>query len=197
MNTKRKYKQEMLIILFVILFVACTSAPTQMVETAEPTATARPSFTSTPSITRTPYQTRTPKADIVILEESASPSGEWTATITRTIRGKNYNLYFEVKNSQNNQTWVVENLDFTEPENPLEGYKYPYLFKWSEDGNYLYYSHLSTGGDGCYIPREPGGFDLKRFDLVTGETVTIREGLATWMALSPDEKWLAYIDGWG
>jgi len=198
MTTQYQQRQLVLISLLLIFFVSCTSAPTPTVETAEPSATVKPNFTPTPSITKTPYQTRTPKADITILEESTSPDGVWTAMITRTIRGKNYNLHFEVQTKQNNQTWVVENLDFTEPENPLEGYKYPFVFKWSSDGKSLYYSHRSTGGDGCYGSSmfNFGGLDLIRFDLSSGDAVTIRDDWATWMVFSPDETKLAYISNW-
>lgn len=181
--------------LFAIL-TGCISAPTpnsfvSFTDTPSPISTPIPKSTSTPKLTPT-LETET-----VVFEESTSPDGAWTATITRTIRGKNYNLHFAVKNSQNNQNWIVENLDFTEPENPLVGYKYPYVFKWSEDGNYLYYSHLSTGGDGCFGYFQPGGFGLNRFDLSNGNVVEIRSDRATWMALSPDEKRLAYIADWG
>lgn len=182
----------------IVLLASCAPVPTQTVKIVESTATSKPNVTSTPSITKTPYQTRTPKADVVILEESISPNNTWTATITRTIRGKNYNLHFKVTNKQNNQIWVVENLDFTEPENPLEGYKYPFVFKWSTDSKYLYYSHRSTGGDGCYGSSmlNFGGFDLIRFDLSNGGIVTILDDPATWMVFSPDEKKLVHIHDW-
>ena len=78
----------------------------------------------------------------------------------------------------------------------MDGYLYPYIFKWSDQGDFLYYSHLTTGGDGCYIPSEPGGYGLRRFDLLTGEDTLVLEKRGTWLALSPDETKLAYVQGW-
>jgi hypothetical protein len=164
---KSKIKQILLITVLIIVLVSCTFAPTQ-IATAEFTKTAKPTFTPTITLTYTPSPASTPEIKTYIREDQ-SPDGTWNAVVTVTTQGVNKNLLFRVSNKLNNQIWTIENIDFTEPENPLDGYKYPYVFKWSNDGNNLYFSHLSTGGDGCYIPTKPGGFDMVKFNLTTGD----------------------------
>ena len=187
-------KQLIYVISLLVILTSCTSMPTQS-PTIDITITPQPIFTLTPEPTNTPSPIGTPETETVVFEESTSPDGLWGATIIRTIQGENYNIRFTVSNNFNDQTWVIENLDFKKPE-PLVGYHYPYIFTWSDNGKYLYYSHLTTGGDGCYVPSRPGGFDLRRVDLLTGEDVVIQEEGGTWLALSPDESKLAYVQGW-
>jgi WD40 repeat protein len=183
-------------LIFALVISACRSTPSARTPVAGTTATSNPTITMTPQSTSTPVPTDTPEISTHIWETSTSPNGEWDATITGTKQGENRTLFFKVANNRRYKIWEVENVGFAEPENPMNGFRYPYIFDWSEDGRYLYYSHLSTGGDGCYILSRPGGFDLKRFDLATGEDVTILDKGGTWLALSPDESKLAYISGW-
>ena len=180
--------------LILVILSGCISTPIQALPTII-ADTVTPKISPTAQPTNTPSSTNTPEIKTHILDESVSPDGLWNAMIIRTIQGENYNIKFTVLNNFGDQTWVIENLDFKEPE-PLVGYHYPYIFKWSDNGKYLYYSHLTTGGDGCYVPSRPGGFDLRRVDLLSGEDVVIQEEGGTWLALSPDESKLAYVQGW-
>lgn len=192
---KSNINQAIFTTILAVILISCTSESTQ-IATVEFTKTVEPTLTPTIIPTETITPTNTPEISTDVLDKSTSPDGTWTATITRTKQDKNYHLLFTVSSSSKNQTWVVEDLKFYEPANPLNGYKYPYIFKWSDDGDSLFYSHLSTGGDGCYILSAPGGFDLRKVDLSNGMIVIIQDGGGTWMALSPDESKLAYISGW-
>lgn len=185
-----KTKFFFLILLFTL--TSCKSTPEPLVispatETLTPVPLPTDSFT--PTITLV--------AETVVFEESTSPNEEWTGIVTITSRETSKDLLFKITNNRNDQIWIIEQTDVSKDGNPLPGFMYPYIFKWSQDGKYLYYSHLSTFNDGCFGYFSPGGFDLIKFDLSTGNSILLREDKATWMALSPDEKRLAYIDTFG
>ena len=174
-----------------ILLASCQVTPEISIH-SEATETSSPE----PLLTATLALTSTPVAETVVFEENKSPNGEWIGKVTVTTQGINKNVKFSLVNNITGQNWLIENRDFLEPENPLEGFEYPYIFKWSEDGQHLFYSHLSTGGDGCYVTHKPGGFDFHRFDLATGEDIILQATGGTQLALSPDEKKLAYVQNW-
>ena len=134
-----------------------------------------------------------PYVNLYIPENSKSPNENWTGLVTIMTKEENKKLLFKVSNNLTNQDWVIEDLDFKELE-PMIGYYYPYIFKWSDNGSYLFYSHLTTGGDACAILTKPAGYDFKRFDLTNGEDVTIQDGWTVWRALSPDESKISYIN---
>ncbi|MBC7877530.1 MAG: hypothetical protein H7Y59_10200 [Anaerolineales bacterium] len=191
----QQFKQVFVILaLFSILVLANCSTINQQ---STVTSTASPIKTTLTLANTLPSATNTPDIETVIFEESVSPNGEWIAVVSLTTTNTTKDLLFTVSNNQTNQKWIVEQTDVSEikPSSPT-GFIYPYVFKWSQDNNHLYYSHLSTGGDGCFGLRRPGGLDLKRFDLSRGNMVAIQKSGGTWMALSPDETILAYASGW-
>lgn len=185
-------KMKFLYLTFVLILVSCQVTPDTPVQIE-----LIKTFTPTSVPATAPVFTNTPVAETVVFEENTSPNGEWTGIVRVTTQGMYKNVNFIVVNNITNQKWIIENTGFTEPENPLSGFKYPYIFKWSNDGRYIYYSHLSTGGDGCFGLYKPGGFDLIKFDLLEGISVIIKDDGATWMTLSHDEEELAFIDTYG
>lgn len=166
--------------------------------TPKPTATIRSTVLPEPTVPSEP--TRPTSAPVsYVTEDFISPDGNWKATIdtTRVEINKNrdlLNIVFLVKSTDGKTVSLID--DSAAIDQPLEGYIYPYVFKWSNDGKSLFYSHISTGGDGCFVINKPGGSDLKRLDLNTGDTITLVDG-ATYMALSPQESLLAYNKDWG
>ena len=191
-----KIKRNVFTIVMMFMFISCTSSPTKTA-VPDPTATAKPSFTPTPAFTNTPSSTSIPETETIILEESASSNGNWSAIISLTNQDRNKKLEFRASNKSSKQEWLVEQTKWNELETPSSWVPFPYIFKWSNDNNYLYYSHEPNFNDGCFGIFRPGGLDLNRIDLNTGEIVTILDDGGTWMALSPDEKKLAYIDTFG
>lgn len=169
---------------------------------ASPTATFI-SSTEEPAATRiyltdTPQATSTPEITTAILEESTSPDNKWTAAVTITTQGTSKHLQFMATNNLDHTSRIISSRDFQEPENPLDGFVYPYVFQWSKTGDHLYYSLLSTGGDGCFTQSRPGGTDLYRYDLNAEEIdFAVLVDYSSWIALSPKEEKLAYVEGWG
>ncbi|MCQ3935884.1 MAG: hypothetical protein DPW18_02435 [Chloroflexi bacterium] len=178
----------------IILFALVSCQPTPEIP-VQPEFTEISTPTSLPTVT--PTMTSTPIAETVVFQENASPNGEWTGTVILTSSETSKDLLFKVSRNHNNHSWIIEQKDVNKDDNPLPGFTYPYIFKWSQDGKYLYYSHLPTFNDGCFGYFQPGGLDLIKFDLSNGEEVTLRDDKATWMALSPDEEKLAYIGTFG
>ena len=198
MISKLKLTGVAVVLLSISVASSCTPKNSSQGPYIEFTATVKPTITTIPTLTNIPVSTITPDVKTVIFEESTSPNTEWTGIITMTTQGENKDLLFKVFNNSTQQELIVEEVDIDEIENPPPGgFFYPYIFKWSQDNTYLYYSYLPNFNDGCFGYFEPGGLSLKRLDLSNGEVVTIREGWATWMTFSPDEKRLAYIDTFG
>lgn len=186
-----------LMIISSTLLSGCARNELTPISALESTVTAGPSRTAVPFPTEPVTITSTPEAKLALLDESTSPSGEWTAVATLTTTEKARDLLFVVSNNETAKEWIVEQVNLNELQTPMPGLLYPSIFKWSEDENYLYYSYLSTFNDGCYGYFEPGGLGLKRFDLSTGNVIPVLQGWVTWMSLSPDEQRLAYIDSFG
>lgn len=67
----------------------------------------------------------------------------------------------------------------------------PQPVQWSLDGQYFYYTNMPTV-EGCK-PLPVNGSDLQRVDLTTGEVYELLPSIAYYIALSPDESQLAYI----
>lgn len=193
-----KLKSLIYAIMTIVILSGCTSAPIQEV-IVEPTDTPRPIFTltSTAKPADTPTLTITPEVNTVTLEESTSLDEKWTAIISLTTQDRDKKLDFRVSSKSANKEWVVDQVEWNELQTSSSMVPFPYVFQWSQDNNYLYYSYLPNFADGCFRYSRPGGFDLQEFDLNTGEISTIRTGESTWMAMSPDEKQLAYIDTFG
>ena len=194
---KSIFKCMIYVTVVLVIVTSCVNSPTQSplnipADTRRRTTTE--TYTTVPSVT--PSLTNTPETKLYIPEDSTSPNGEWRGVVTITTIGEDINILFELSNTASGQVWQIENKDIKKPENPMDGYLYPYVFKWPDNDNFLYYSHLTTGGDGCYIPSKPGGYDLRKINLSTGEETLILDKRGTWLALSPDETKLAYVQGW-
>lgn len=141
-----------------------------------------------------PTTTNTPEIKEWIYDESTSPSGEWNATVTVVETSTIKEIKLVVSNKSTGQKWIITESNSDEITTPILYSLYPYIFKWSNDKKFLYFSYLWDRNDGCFGYFKPGGFGLKRLDLSTGQIDTIREDKSTWMTFSPDEKQLAYID---
>jgi Tol biopolymer transport system component len=179
-----------------VILVSCTSAPTQ-IPSVDNVPTSLPTNTLVVESTSALVSTNTPETKIIILEESTSPNGDWVATTSLAFQERNKNLVFKVSNKTTNEEWFIEKIEWNELQTPSSWVPFPYVFQWSQDNNFLYYSYEPNNNDGCFGYFRPGGFGLNRLDLNTGEIVFVRNDKATWMALSPDEKKLAYIDTFG
>jgi len=180
------------IVSFQTLMVGCTSS--NLPATASPTII--PSQTSTPVVinqstpipaTQTPEKTPVPKP--IIVYESVSPDTRWTATTTRLYVDEQERSIFKVSNDGGRVEWEVENEVYVDE--PPIGFWFPVPFYWSKDGKYLYFAHRASG-DGCFGGNNHLGKDLKRLNLITGEVSQISSG-GTYMAISPDENYLAAI----
>jgi WD40 repeat protein len=142
----------------------------------------------------TPTLTNTPEVKTRMYDESKSPDGEWNAIVSIKEIEKDQEIILTVSNKSTGQEWVFKEANSNEIATPRPYFLYPYIFKWSNDNKFLYFSYLWDKNDGCFGYFQPGGFGLKRINLSNGEIDVVREEKATWMAFSPDEKYLAYIE---
>jgi len=181
--------------LALVIMSSCTSTPTQAA-VVEITDTPKPisTLTSTARPTDTPASTVTPEIKTVILGESESIDGNWTAIISLTTQERDKKLYFRISSKSSNKEWIIDQTEWKELQTSSSMVPFPYIFQWSQDNNH---SYLPNFNDGCFGYFRPGGFDLKQLNLNTGEITTVRSGGSTWMAVSPDEKKLAYIETFG
>ena len=119
-----------------------------------------------------------------------SPDGQWTATaVVATPNQSNIGRYYrglKVAQTRGQTLWqpldVWERFGF--------GYLSPGVIKWSNDGHYLYFTGVPHP-DGC--APAANGWDLQRLDLSNGSVTEILASRARWLALSPGDKWLAYL----
>jgi len=102
-------------------------------------------------------------------------------------------MTFTITNNADNSEQIIEEIEIPGPIRFPVVFDYPYVFQWSKDSRSFYFSHLSSFVDGCFAVSRPGGAGLKRYDLSSSSIITIHEDHAEWMALSPNEKQLAYI----
>jgi Tol biopolymer transport system component len=129
------------------------------------------------------------------VRENTSPDGLWVAKIQETYfpskAENNIEIIFTFRaNFYEAQEHVIEEYSTTNVK--PGGHLFPFIFQWSKDGRYMYYSH-SESGDGCF---GFGNMNLMRLDLITGEIKEILNSKASEFALSPDEKFLAYTRDW-
>ena len=183
---------EIVIVLSFLFITSCTSPEVSNVlipsETPANTNTpfATPDITST-SVAPTPEVISSPTP--ITVYESISPDARWIATTSRVyVNGEERSL-LKVSNDDGKVEWEVENKPFVEE--PPIGFWFPVPFHWSKDGNYLYFAHRASG-DGCFGGNKHLGKDLQRLNLATGEVNDISSG-GTYMAISPDEKYLAAV----
>lgn len=122
--------------------------------------------------------------------EIMSPDGQWLATAGQSapmmIEDREF-LYVALTVTDGTNTWDVVD----QWRGYGLGYTWPAVFQWSNDGQSLYYTNL-TSIDGCSIFNN--GSDLYRLDLSNGMTEELlAEGSTFNLSLSPDESKLAYI----
>jgi hypothetical protein len=195
-----KSKTVITVLLIAIVLASCQTVATPHVkltetpistsvlftETAEPTITAKP--LQIPSPTELPFD-----VNVLIEQSVVSPSGEWLALVMITkveneMGNKNSSMLVIV-NQQNSAERTVEKIDFTS----WLGYSVPWSLAWSDNEDYLYYTHRFGGGDGCFGEDDFFGTDLYRFDLDSGELIELAPKLGYWLALSPDQSMVAFL----
>jgi hypothetical protein len=184
------------LLLIASLMWSCSSRQTVQAPPVEPTAAAKPHLTPLP-FKATPTLTNTPEIREIILDKSTSPKGDWTAAVSLTVQDTQKSLVFSVSNNFREQRWVAEQMEWDELKTSTSWVPFPYIFKWADDNQSLFYSYEPNSNDGCFGYFRPGGYGLKQLDLANGHIFVVREGNATWMALSPSERQLAYIDDFG
>jgi hypothetical protein len=163
-----------------------------------PTSIQSPTETPEPSARLTTDGSPTPTPDFRALEgwdvsESASfvsSNGQWFAhTLVAFNNGisPDYYSYFAAKRTDGSVIWVAEDSWSMFG----MGFTWPMPYRWSNDGEHLYYTH-NNSPDGCsYLTR--GGLDLYSINLKTGGIASLLEGgIGYSIALSPDETQLAY-----
>ncbi len=186
---------------FVIIFsISCTAQTVNIpVQTATNIHQIIATKTNPKAVTKTPIEypaTVAPRivqntSNITIVSKSFSPSRRWKALVSRSIVNGKERSIFKVENDIEQIVWIVEDVPFQDV--PVAGFSFPEPFYWSNNGQFLYFTHRSSG-DGCFggdIHRSEG---LHRLDLATGNVVELSPNLASFMVISPDEKTLAYFD---
>jgi hypothetical protein len=190
---KAKKQDGIWIVIGVVLLAviaSCASPEGSISATPIHTPLQTSSPTSTQTITSTsdiPNATSTPKP--IIVYESTSPNSRWSAITSREVVNGQERSIFRVSNDDGRISWEVENEIYAE--NPPSGFWFPVPFYWSKDGKYLYFAH-NASGDGCFGGNKHLGKNVERLDLTTGEVSHVSEG-GTYLAISPDEKYLAFI----
>ena len=195
-----KSKTIITVLLIAIVLVSCQTVATPPANLTETLISTPLLFTETvePTISATPLQIPSPtelQFDVnVLIEQSVvSPSGKWLA-LTMIIKSeseidnKNSSMLVIV-NQQNSAERTIEKIDFTS----WLGYSVPWSLAWSENEDYLYYTHRFGGGDGCFGEDDYLGIDLHRFNLDSGESTQLTPKLGYWLALSPDQSMVAYL----
>lgn len=195
-----KSKTVVTVLLIAIVLVSCQTVTTPHANLTETpvntpallTETATPLIAATslqiPSSTELPFD-----VNVFIRQSSISPSGKWQALVlmTRVDNGISHKDSFMlvVVNQQNFAESIIEKIDVQR----LMGYSIPWTLAWSENEDFLYYTHRFGGGDGCFSDDDFFGTDLFRFDLENEETVQLAPKLGYWLALSPNQTSIAYL----
>ncbi len=137
--------------------------------------------------------TLTTETSDVYTTTSTSPNGLWVAQSTAWLpkSGSSQNVYatrLVVRRTNGQQHWLA-----VESQGPFGlGYSTPQPLTWAKNGDALYFTHEFVG-DGCAL--FANGSDLHRLDLATGQVITIAPSVGSWLALSPDENFLAGLGG--
>jgi len=132
-----------------------------------------------------------------------SPDGQWQAVSKITPpepvagdemeqfpTGQKYHAEMVVSRVDGSQSWTVVD----EWRSWGIGYTYPEVLAWSSDGRTLFFTNVPVP-DGC-APFVNGG-DLWQIDLDSGMIDEILPFVGLGMALSPDERQLAYFGSYG
>ncbi|MBP7688895.1 MAG: hypothetical protein KA765_13340 [Thermoflexales bacterium] len=95
-----------------------------------------------------------------------------------------------VTDMDGSQEWTVEN---AETEAFLDN-RTAWPLAWSRDSKHLYFTHREGGNDGCFGTDDFYGTDLLRFSLADAQATSLVPSVGYWLALSPDESQLAYLN---
>jgi hypothetical protein len=134
--------------------------------------------------------TQAPTNKLGIIDESISPDRRWKAIVSLNMVDGERRSIFTVANDGDKIEWVVEDNPFSDI--AVGGGSFPVPYYWSKNGQYLYFTHTSSG-DGCFAGGEHKGWDLQRLDLATGGVEQISPNGGSWISISPDESSFAYL----
>lgn len=209
------YVQKRLLLYFFCLFSLCGGCvanttppplPTVTSEviptpepTVQPTATSVVIHTPSPSIqpTTTPLNIptatpttliATPLPPLKLQDSYTSTDGRWTASVLqRWLSESDIQQVLIVTNTKDATIgWTAED----KIQQDGLAYHWPIPLHWGT--NHLYFSHQYSG-DGCFTAQNFRGSDLWRINLDTGEVGQVTQEVGYWLAVSPDEKVLAYL----
>ena len=181
-------------ILLAALLVGCTNVQPVTVAPSTPTATYPPTLaplaSASSAVSPPPQSTSTPTWKVERTDSVESPNKTWvavTAVVSSESTGQQI-ATLKVERSDRSVTWVAEEVRITglffDLALPLQ---------WSSNGLFLFYTHLPARFDGCFGAGDSNGSDLWRLNLQTGQTKELTPKSGNWLALSPDEKTLAYL----
>lgn len=194
----------LVIILICLIFCSCSSQTTEAINavsvSTEPYDFQTPTATNTLQLTETIYPTNTPETDCEmvatptperrIVRDGLSPNRRWRAfVILEFVDGEERSIFYVVNDEA--VIWIVEDIPYVDIH--VSGFPFPEPFYWTTNGQYLYFTHQSSG-DGCFAGGRHRGTGLLRLDLATGNVVELSPNFASWMSISPDEKTLAYFN---
>jgi hypothetical protein len=166
--------------------VSTVSSPPTVVPLRSPTAFSGSAQPATPSgLAGTP----TPR----VIHTWDSPNGAWIAEVRLQSGADVDRLDFVVRNHEAGTRWLIESPNWEDL--PGMGSPFPVVLGWSSSGSFMYFTHQRPG-DGCLGPGNYGGRGLTRLNLATGASEILREGFASWMAISPGDVTAAYVQGW-
>ncbi len=156
-------------------------------------------FQPVPTATPAPWGMPTPDLAAMRVERltSTSPDGDWIAETTIAlpdeigyVGGSLSRMYtgLTVRRTDGKVTWTVVD----KWETFGLGWSYPWPLRWSKDGRSLYYTYRVVPDGGVVFPPESG---LYQVDLASGQVMELlaRSLDLEWLALSPDEKIMAYV----
>ncbi|MBA4383369.1 MAG: hypothetical protein C0410_01400 [Anaerolinea sp.] len=159
-------------------------------------STVTSSPTSIPRLFSTPTETFLDE-NIVIKESLVSPSGKRQALVVMNVIQNGGNEHRSVSllvyDTNTNKNHLVEQIIT----NSGLGFLMPWPISWSEDEDFLYYTHRLGGGDGCFGENDFFGSDLLKYTLSSESTIKIAPNLGNWVALSPDQTKVAFLTSEG
>jgi hypothetical protein len=199
-------KHFVLLVCILLLSVGCSTSsdfkdPQSSVNTQDtphetlsvmPSATIKAPFTpekiatttSTP-VLKTPPPTPNPSYSLQV-QSMESPNGEWVAQATFEQEiGKQYHIQFTVSRKDETKVWTI--LDYW---GDGEGYTYAQLHRWSNDGQYFYFTGDRIAGGGCDF--SPIDSKWQRLNIDTGKITDFTLPAGRGHAASPDESTIAY-----
>lgn len=200
-----------------VILIGCTSIPNEedvrVIPTMAPsltpltptvipspemvTTSVSPSPTTPPIVTNTETQENpVPVATLVsegegrIVQQVASPDGQWIATTTYTdfdVQGPIAGT-FTLTNRQNNEEMVLEDLVVAEGNRWLD--EVPLPLAWRADSQAFYYTYVGVPIDGCFIP-SPN--PLHQYTLAAGSHQILSTPAGSEYTFSPDGEQVAYF----